>query len=225
MFHVKPFLLILLFVPLIGSTQHFGTTTLEVKTLPPLPPTDKTVETFLSKDTLYNSLSPYLKDWFYWTNYSRSSPKKFWDSVITPILNLYPDFRNTYTSSLEKDLITTPSLPLLKLNKTLLSTSRSLAQELALNNASPSHTSPSGATFPVRMKTAGILNCAGENISFGPPNPLLMLVLLYVDQGVPQLGHRRSLLNPAFTEMGIGTATYTDKNFIFIQDFACAQNK
>ena len=223
MFHVKLFLLIILLSPFAAYTQHFGTTTLEVKTLPGLPARDNSIDTFLNANSMYRSLSPNLKDWFYWTNYSRKSPKKFWDSVITPILHIYPDFRNSYTSSLEKDLTTTPPLPLLKPNKTLLNTSRSLAEELAAQNASPSHTSPSGATFPDRMKAAGIKNCAGENISFGPPNPLLMLILLYIDQGVPQLGHRRSLLNPAFTELGVGMATYANKNSIFIQDFGCNQ--
>ena len=223
MFHVKPFLLIIFFIPFAAYSQHFGTTTLEVKALPRLPLREKLIDSFLNSNELYYSLSPDLKDWFYWTNYSRKNPKQFWDSVITPILNIYPNFRNSYTSSLEQDLNNTPSLPLLKPNKALLNTSHSLAAELASQNAPPSHTSPSGATFPIRMKAAGIRNCAGENISFGPPNPLLMLILLYIDQGVPQLGHRHSLLNPAFTDLGVGTATYINKNSIFIQDFACSQ--
>ena len=225
MFHVKRFLFVILFIPSVAFTQHFGTTTLAVKTLPPLPSRNKMIDNFLSDDSLYHSLSPALKEWFYWTNYSRNNPGKFWDSVVAPILTLYPDFRNSFTSSLQKDLNQAPSLPLLKPNKTLLLTSSTLARELAADNASPSHTSPSGATFPDRMKASGIINCAGENISFGPSNPLLMLVLLYIDQGVPQLGHRKSLLNPAFTEMGVGTALYANNNSVFIQDFACKQQR
>lgn len=225
MFHVKLFLCIILILPIAAYSQHFGTTTLAVKTLPALPSRNKEIDNLLTKDSLYNSLGTSIKEWFYWTNYSRNTPKKFWDSVVAPILTLYPDFRNSYTSSLEKDLNNAPSLPFLKPNKKLLLTSGSLARELAVQNASPSHTSPSGATFGERMKANGIIECAGENISFGPSNPLLMLVLLYIDQGVPQLGHRHSLLNPAFTEMGVGTAVYTDKNSVFIQDFACSQQR
>lgn len=223
MFHVKPFLFLALLIPLISFSQHFGTTTLEVKTLPSLPSKNIAIERFLDKNSEYHSFNPALKEWFYWTNYSRNNPKGFWDSVVSPILKIYPDFKNSYTSSLEKDLNNTAPLPLVKPNLKLLNTSLSLAKELAAQNASPSHTSPSGATFPDRMKAAGIRNCAGENISFGPQNPVLMLVLLYIDQNVPGLGHRYSLLNPSFTEMGIGLADYADKNSIVIQDFACTQ--
>lgn len=223
MFHVKPFLFLAFFIPLISFSQHFGTTTLEVKNLPPLPSRNITILKFLNKSPEFNSLNSTLKDWFYWTNYSRNNPKEFWDSVVSPILKIYPDFKNSYTTSLEKDLNITNALPLVKPNLKLLNTSLSLAKELATQNASPSHTSPSGATFPDRMKAAGIRNCAGENISFGPQNPVLMLVLLYIDQNVPGLGHRHALLNPSFTEMGIGVANYIDKNSIVIQDFACTQ--
>ncbi len=223
MFHVKPFLFLTFFIPFVSFSQHFGTTTLAVKALPLLPSKNGTIIEFLNKSPEYNSLNPTLKEWFYWTNYSRNNPQGFWDSVVSPILKIYPDFKNSYTSSLEKDLNTTGPLPLVKPNSKLLSTSLSLAKELAAQSASPSHTSPSGATFPDRMKAAGIRNCAGENISFGPQNPVLMLVLLYIDQNVPGLGHRHSLLNPAFTEMGVGIADYADKNTIVIQDFACLQ--
>lgn len=224
MFHVKPFLFLIFFIPIISFSQHFGTTTLAVKSLPNLPPKNNNVVEFLNKSAEYSSLTPTLKDWFYWTNYSRNNPKGFWDSVVSPILKIYPDFKNSYTTSLESDLNNTAPLPLVKPNLKLLNTSLSLAKELAAKSSPPSHTSPSGATFPDRMKAAGIRNCAGENISFGPQNPVLMLVLLYIDQNVPGLGHRHSLLNPSFTEMGVGIAEYADKkNSIVIQDFACGQ--
>lgn len=223
MFHVKPFLFFVFFIPIVSFSQHFGTTTLAVKALPSLPSKNTAIIDSLNKSPEYNSLNPTVKEWFYWTNYSRSNPKRFWDSVVVPILKIYPDFQNSYTGSLEKDLNAASPLPLVKPNSKLLSTSLSLANELAAQNASPSHTSPSGATFPDRMKTAGIRNCAGENISFGPQNPVLMLVLLYIDQNVPGLGHRHSLLNPSFNEMGVGVANYANKNSIVIQDFACAQ--
>jgi len=116
-----------------------------------------------------------------------------------------------------------PPLPYVKPNLSLLKISQTFASEMASNNASPSHTSLSGLSFGDRMKAAGIINCAGENISFGPSNPVLMLVLLYIDQGVTNVGHRRTLLNPAFVEMGVGFGKYSNGNTIVIQDFACKQ--
>jgi uncharacterized protein YkwD len=94
---------------------------------------------------------------------------------------------------------------------------------MASKKASPSHTSPSGSTFQSRMEAAGIKKCAGENISFGPGNTIMMLTLLYIDEGVPDFGHRKTLLDPSFTEMGIGVGVFPDKKLMVVQDFACNQ--
>ncbi len=223
MFHVKHLLLVVFFLPFICCAQHFGSTQLEVKELPAPPAKDQQVDEFLNRFSETNSLTPVQKDWFYWTNYSRSNPKGFWDSVVAPILNVYPNFRNSYTESLKKDLYKSPSLPFLKPNNDLYKAAQSLAKDLASKKANPSHTSPSGVTFAERMQSISVKKCAGENISFGPPNTTLMLVLLYIDEGVPDLGHRKSLLNPSFQEMGIGISSYPDNKFMVIQDFACSQ--
>jgi uncharacterized protein YkwD len=50
-----------------------------------------------------------------------------------------------------------------------------------------------------------------------------MLVLLYIDEGVPEMGHRKTLLDPSFVEMGIGVAPYPDNKVMVIQDLACDQ--
>jgi uncharacterized protein YkwD len=46
---------------------------------------------------------------------------------------------------------------------------------------------------------------------------------LYVDEGVPDLGHRKTLLNPSFVEMGIGVGHYPENKVMVVQDFACDQ--
>jgi hypothetical protein len=225
MFHVKQFLFLFLFLPFFTVAQHFGTTTLPLKALPAPPPKNASIVSFLESFPEYNSLNAAQKDWFYWTSYSRSNPKSFWDSVVAPILVNFPTLKTPNTISLKEDLYKATSLPLVKPNSTLLKTAQSFANEMASKNASPSHTSPSGSTFPDRMKAAGIINCAGENISFGPSDPVLMLVLLYIDEGVANVGHRKTLLNPTFIEMGIGLAKYPNNNTIVIQDFGCKQTK
>jgi uncharacterized protein YkwD len=73
------------------------------------------------------------------------------------------------------------------------------------------------------MKSISIKRCAGENISFGPANTVLMLVLLYIDEGVPDLGHRKTLLNASFVEMGIGIGAYPEGKYMVVQTFSCDQ--
>jgi hypothetical protein len=221
MFHVKPFLFFLLLLPVFLQAQHLGSTSLEVKELPLPPRRDVQVDTFLQP---YNqNLGLLQREWFYWTNYSRKDPKRFWDSAVVPILQVYPDFRNSYTNSLKEDLYKTASLPLLKPNDNLFKTAHLLATNLAVKKAGPSHTAPDGQTFEDRMKSISVKKCAGENISFGSPKTLLMLVLLYIDEGVRGLGHRKALLNPEFVEMGVGVGNYPDNKVLVVQDFACDQ--
>ena len=224
MFHVKPLLCIALFIPFLSFAQHLGSTSLPVKTMPVLPSSNLSILRVLdSSSSEYSSLSEVQKEWFYWTNYSRSNPKGFWDSVIAPMITNYPTLKSAHTESLKADLYKTMPLPYVKPNSNLLKVSQAFASELAAKNAPPAHTSPSGSTFSDRMKSSGIVKCAGENIGYGPLNSVLMLVLLYIDEGVPSLGHRHTLLNPTFAEMGIGVAKYANNNSVVIQDFACSQ--
>jgi hypothetical protein len=220
---VKPFLFLLLLIPVCSFPQHFGRTTIEIKTLPAAPVKDAKIEAFIESFPESKSLSADQKSWFYWTNYSRNHPQSFWDSVVVPLLQVYPQFQNSNSVSLKRDLYNANSLPMLKPNSRLVLIAQRQATALANAKSDPSHSSPDGQTFQQRMQQAG-LRCVGENISFGSSNVLLGLVLLYLDQGVPDLGHRTSLLNPLYTQMGIGISVYPNKLYMVIQDFGCSPN-
>ena len=223
MFHVKQLLLIVFFLPSFVFCQHMGTTTLVIKELPSLPEKEVTIERFMDQFPEAKGLNSMQREWFYWTNYSRNSPRKFWDSVVSPLLKIYPNLRNAYSNSLKSDLYGAKTLPLLKPNSDLVKVAQKHANELRNKKALPSHTSPSGASFQDRMKSVGVKVCAGENISFGSGSVPRMLTLLYIDEGVPGLGHRKSLLSSSYVEMGVGISAYPDDSYMVIQDFACDQ--
>jgi hypothetical protein len=223
MFHVKQLLFLLLLIPTISFSQHMGSTTIMVKEPPTLPAKDKNLDAYIDQFPGSRTLNSIQRDWFYWTNYSRSNPKRFWDSVVAPLVKTYPNLQNSYSNSLKEDLYKTNPLPLLRPNAKLAKAAQQHATELADKKAAPSHTSPSGVTFNDRMKSIAINTCAGENIAFGPGNVPLMLALLYIDEGVSNHGHRKSLLTPDFTEMGIGVGNYPQNVYMIVQDFACKQ--
>jgi hypothetical protein len=50
-----------------------------------------------------------------------------------------------------------------------------------------------------------------------------MLVMLYLDINVSNLGHRKALMNPSFVNTGISIAKYANGNTFLVEDFACAQ--
>jgi len=172
----------------------------------------------------YALLTTKEKDILYWTNYSRSNPKRFWDSVMIPILSAYPQLRGKYASSLEQDLLSANTLPFFGLNDTLVKTARQHATDISSNSTSISHNSTDGTSFAQRLKRAGIMNCGSENMSLGGGDVLLSIALLYLDYGLEVPGHRRTLLNPVYATIGIGAATYGKSQFFFVQDFACQQN-
>src|SRR4051812_23378480 len=104
MFHVKLIVIALLFFSLAASAQKMGSTTLEVKSLPPLPKPDLSIKELLASNAEYRQLSEKELEWFYWINYSRKNPRIFWDSVVSPLILTYPSFKGGNSASLRDDL-------------------------------------------------------------------------------------------------------------------------
>src|SRR4051794_28440972 len=146
-FHVKPLLLVLL-LPCFAVGQRTTTTTIEVKPLPILPAKDIGIHNYVSGFTEIKALpSPYY-EWYYWTNYSRQKPKAFWDSVIAPVLEVYPRLNTSFAKSLKKDLYQAGGLGFVKPNQALLRVAQSHASDLSKNAPGRiSHNSTNGTAF------------------------------------------------------------------------------
>jgi hypothetical protein len=217
------FITVFLLLPVMLFAQ-LKNITLEDREIPKPAMQDSLISNFNSTQAAYTKLNDKGREFLYWVNYSRANPKRFWDSVVQPIVDAFPTLKGSYTESLKADLYASPSLPLLKLNDKLLFTAQSHASDIGLKKAPPSHNSTDGRTFTDRVRAAGIESCWGENIFLGSVDPVMSLVLLYIDYDLVSLGHRKSLLNPEYVETGIGISPYGDTDDIFIvQDFACAQ--
>lgn len=216
-------ILVLLFVHFTTLSQ-MKSLVLEDKPIPKPTKIDSLVSTWNEGQVGFTTINKTSKDFYYWTNYSRINPKRFWDSVVQPIIIAFPSLQSSYSESLKQDLYNQPKLPLFKLNTILLKTSQAHALDIGAKEGKPGHTSTNGTTFTQRIEAAGVRICAGENVSLGNVDPVLSLVLLYIDYGLPNLGHRKSLLNPNYTETGIGSSLYgnTGSQFI-VQDFSCTQ--
>jgi len=212
------------FLPFISFSQ-FYTIELEVRHIPEPLTRDSVVDAWNHSLPVFDGLSHESKEFLYWVNYCRSSPQKFWDSVVSPVLLVFPSLNGKDSRSLKADLIKTGKLPMFSLNEALIRTAQLHASDISRKNAPPSHTSSDGSDFGTRMKRAGIRNCANENISVSSQSILLSVLLLYLDIGLSELGHRKSLLNPTLTETGIGSALYgkEEAQFFLVQDLACSQ--
>lgn len=210
-----------LVVPVFSFSQ-WSVVELETKRIPEPVIRDAEVDRWNLSQPGYLLLSKEAKGLLYWTNFSRNNPKIFWDSAVVPILRLFPSLNKQEARSLELAFSRVGSLPLFTLNTQLVKTAQAHAADIAGKNARPSHTSTNGTDFGTRMKLAGIRKCANENISLSQ-SPLLAVVLLYLDIGLPELGHRKTLLDPNLREIGVGSALYGKDQWFLVQDFACQQ--
>ncbi len=221
---MKQFLLVFLILPLIplAQTQIGSVEISNIKAIPIPRGFQKQIDSFNRTNTYFNLLNSAEKELFYWMNYSRSNPKQFWDSCVLPIIKQFPNLNGSNAKSLEKDLAAAGTLPLYSLNKSLIGA----AQKHAIDNVNQgriNHQSADGKQFDQRMREILIKRCASENLASGPSNMLFALVLLYLDIGVADTGHRKCLLTPSFTELGLGARSKTGETFYICQDFACYQ--
>lgn len=129
-------------------------------------------------------------DLFYWTNYCRKYPKTFWNKIIDPFLNIYPQFRTSFTVSLKEDLFNIKEpLSLLEPDSRLFSATKKHSIDLKNSWPTNSHNSSFGKTFQERLREDGLFDCASENISVGSAGVILHLIFLFIDEGLTDLGH------------------------------------
>lgn len=184
---------------------------------------DEEVDSWNKSFQSYNLLDKQEKEILYWTNYSRKDPARFWDSVMVPILATHPQLRGRFAASLREDLFRAGPLPLLALNDTLNQSAKGHALDIGQKTATVSHTSTNGTSFSNRLQNAGIRNCGSENMSLGAGDVLMSIAMLYLDYGLENLGHRKTLLNPDYIYIGVGATRYGTDQLFFVQDFACDQ--
>jgi hypothetical protein len=218
---IRKLLVLLLLIPFAASSQ--SVVVLEQRKINFNLSKDEAVESWNKSFSTYNSLSKEEKEILYWTNYSRKDPQRFWDSVMVPILYTFPQLQGKFASSLKADLFNAGKLPLLALNDTLISSAKGHALDIGLKTATISHTSTNGTSFSNRLQNAGIRNCGSENMSLGSGDVLMSLAMLYLDYGLENLGHRKTLLNKEYIFIGIGATKYGNDQLFFVQDFACDQ--
>ncbi len=164
------------------------------------------------------------KEMIYWTNFSRLYPKLFCDSVLIPFLNEQPSTKGKEANQLILEFSIGTELPLLLPDKILSSTAEDHAKDLSNRKGEISHQSNNGNSFSERMKKAGVISCGAENISLGQDNQLVALLLLYLDIGLSNAGHRKNLMNQNFSRMGVSVQKLNgSRQYITVQDFRCPQ--
>lgn len=220
MFHVKHFFLGILLCVISAYASGQGNLMLEAKPFVYSYKTDSSIWKALADQKAFQTLTKEEKGFVYWVNVFRSNPKWFYEQPVTSFLKQFPQANTTEAKSLKEELMRANPIPVFVLDEKLLEPAKAHAMDLSVMGAL-SHTSSSGKDFAERMKTVGFLSCAAENLFSGNQDPLEALILLLLDHGVPNLGHRRNLMNPSLQRMGISFVKAQKGSWVLVQVMAC----
>lgn len=218
-------LLLLGFLSIVAmATAQISEVELEVKPVPTPAMHDKAILEWNRSFTAFAAMNVREQECLYWVNLARRNPLFFCDSVLNPILQVFPTLRGRESAALRKDLLAAGSLPMFSPHSLLNKAARNHANDIARKKAPISHTSTNGNSFADRMRISGINTCAGENIGLGNQGVLLSVVLLYLDMGLTPAAHRQTLLSKQYAQIGVGCVDYDTDNFFLVQDFSCPLN-
>jgi hypothetical protein len=222
MFHVKHFkLLLLCLLPFIGYSQAYFKLTDQPFLFDC--PVDTSIQQWVSREVKKaKGLSAEETSFFYWVNFVRQHPTAFSHHVLMPFLEQFPETKGIEANTLINDLSVPTSRPLLHFSTQLQPTSLDQALDLVGNNGQLSHYSKKGLSFSQRMKIAGIVGCASENLYTGKNDPVLALLMLLLDLGLDPPGHRLNILNPVYLSMAVSIrANKHDSTVVLVQTFGC----
>jgi len=221
MFHVKRFLLFLSFLS-ISFAKAQGTLTLQDKPFFYDRTLDKALWQMLMAEKEFSTLGENEQLMFYWTNYFRNDPSRFYNQIIKEFIRQFPEANTSEIKSLERDIKNAKSpLPVLLPDNGLMQMAGVHSTDLVRRGSIISHKSSKGKDFVQRIRDTGLYRCGAENIYVGAYDPLEALIALLVDYGVPDKGHRMNLLDSRFGKMGISFPSINQKRGLLVQDFAC----
>ena len=218
------FLLNLAFTTYTTKAQGYSQVVLTDIPFEPTITIKKEIKERLERNQVFQASDRISQSFMYWVNYSRLFPKEFRDSALIPYLQQQPRLKGKYANSLLETLDKANALPFLDPEEKLSKAARDHAKDIKRNGGSVSHRSSDGSSFGDRMRKVGYRGCTAENISLGKDSwGLSSLLLLYLDINLPDLGHRKNLLNSNYRKMGVGSLQLNGDQTLIVQELGCEE--
>jgi uncharacterized protein YkwD len=147
-------------------------------------------------------------------NQVRTNPKLFLKEVALPYIKKNDLSRNRYAKSLIRELERRDSIPPLKFNNSLQKLSDDFAEEAGRK----------GWVGHRRVnqrfeKYANHIDLTAENLQYGFDDPLDIVMDLLIDIDISNLGHRKNILNPNFSIIGVSINKHKSYEFITVMSF------
>ena len=218
-FHVKQIAVCLLILCCHNGYSQ-GSITMADKVITYNLPEDTALKRILNQTPDYKKLSTNDQQVAYFLNYARRNPQIFLDKAINVFVSNHPEVRSSYIGSLQSTFKTLQPLGIIYPDYSITQISLAHAEDLRTHKII-SHQSTNGKSFQERL--GGILKgCGSESIHASMRyNPLEAVLSLLFDFNVPDLGHRKSLLDKRFTHAGFGSAVVPNQYSVLVMDFSC----
>ncbi len=152
-------------------------------------------------------------------NEARTDPQGFLQNRLTPYLKENDMEDNDYAKSLVSDLTSAKKLAPLTSSPVLEKTARGHALDMG-SNGIVGHNSSDGTTFVKRLRKKITTGMIAENCDYGNTDPLHIVMALLIDDGITSLGHRKNILNPALTKIGIAIEKHKTYGMNCVMDFS-----
>ena len=167
-------------------------------------------------------------------NKVRSNPKKYAELYIKLTLKYYSG--KNYSKPGQITIVTQEGAAAVNNCISALSSAKSVgllavekgiwlaAKDHAIDQSKTGKTGHDGSDvsdpFQRMKRYGGGYSTAGENCAYGPKTGQDIVVQFLIDDGVPSRGHRKNIMNGAFTQSGLSIQTHPQFRYCCVIDYA-----
>lgn len=152
-----------------------------------------------------------------YVNVVRCYPDYFLNEILLPYMDsARTNKRSTYATSLIDELKKAVPLEPLSFNPQLYKVAVKHARDMGMTGRE-GHSSSTGKSFNNRTKDFPL--CA-ENCDYGNEQALDIVISLLLDEGIASHGHRKNIMNPAYTSIAVSIQRHLQYDWNCVMDFA-----
>jgi hypothetical protein len=186
-----------------------------------------------------NYLTGEEKDIILYMNLARMDGERFFDTFLQDFIDEHNEKMKQYSNyerlkisrsssyyrSLRDDLKNIRLLPVFYPDEALSWVAKQHARDLNRNNYA-AHNSTDGRMPKDRIAKIYPKKSSGENLAFGFSTGLGNICMLLIDKGVPDLGHRKMILNTSYQLNTVGVSIQPHKTYLHcaVMDFVSLPN-
>jgi len=148
-------------------------------------------------------------------NMARQDGPLFADTFLEAFVRENQVEESSYLRSLRKDLERTSGLPLLVPEKDLTA----VAQGHAKQSGETGHVGHKDMDKRFAPLRGNPYSAWGENCSYGYAEAISIVIMLLIDEGVKDVGHRKNILNPAYNSVGVAIRPHKTYRVNCVIDF------